>query len=106
MSKIKEILGKDSGITISDIEFNDSDRFINEKIEIKPKQKRKNQINKIISELISFLNSGRGQGLLILGLQEKDHDIIKKGVKTLKNKEQIRASVYNKIGTIVQYQNI
>jgi hypothetical protein len=45
------------------------------------------------------LNSGRGVGLLILGLEENDQISIK-GVKTLRNKEQIRNLIYKQIGTI------
>lgn len=119
MSKLKEIFGKDAGITIEDIddaiksgilyendeiEFTDVDSFITQKKELS-KDKRKNNRNiKIVSELISFLNSGQGRGVLILGLQEKNDEIIIKGVETLKNKEQIRTIVKN-IGTIPDNPN-
>lgn len=105
MSKIQEIFGKNSGITLSDIEnaiksdllhendeieLTDADRFMN---------KRK-LINKIVSEIVSFLNSGRGTGLLFLGLGESDDKINIKCVKSFKTKEQIKASVFSKIGII------
>ena len=116
MSKIREVFGKNTEITISDIEngiksgrlnendeieLKDSDRYINEeKLNTSTKRRKKAHINKIISELVSFLNSGRGVGLLILGLGEKDSNITIKGVKAFKNKEQIRSSIYDKICTI------
>ncbi|MBZ2164483.1 helix-turn-helix domain-containing protein [Methanobacterium spitsbergense] len=115
MSKIKEIFGEGSGLNLLDIknainsdilhendeiEFKDADRFINEeKSKLSKKKKKSNQINKIVSELVSFLNSGRGVGLLILGLEENDQIAIK-GVTTLKDKEQIRNLIYKQIGTI------
>ena len=116
MSKVKDILGKDSGITLSniedainsdllhendEIELTDADRFITEPtLRISQQKRKENQTQKIVSELTSFLNSGRGMGLLFLGLEERNNKIIKKCVKTFKNKEQIRSLVVNQIGVI------
>lgn len=117
MSKITDIFGKDYGLNISDIEeavksdlilendeieLTDIDRFmgINNNANISKKKGKLNQKIKIISELIGFLNSGRGIGLLILGLEQKDNTIKIKGVKTFKNIEQVRSSIFGNMGTI------
>lgn len=113
--KLEEIFGNKSEIKISDIddiknsgilhenheiELTDIDDYISAKSKTKRKKQRKNQNIKIISELISFLNSGRGVGLLFLGLAEINGEILNKGVKTLKNKEQIRSIIIDNIKSI------
>jgi len=114
MTKLNEVFSKDSGITISDInkietgilhenheiEITDIDNYIADRSKPATKKERKNQNRKIVSELISFLNSGRGVGLLFLGLAEINGKIDKKGVKSIKTKEQIRSIIYSNIGSI------
>lgn len=115
MTKINEIFPDSNEITISDIddlkdsgilhenheiEFTDIDKYITKKSKTGKKEQKLKQNRKIVSELISFLNSGRGVGLLILGLAEIDDKIVKKSVNTLKTKEQIRSIIYSNIGSI------
>ena len=83
-----------------EIELTDIDNYITGKSKTTRKKEKRNQNKKIVSELVSFLNSGRGIGILFLGLAEINGNIIKKGVKSLKNKEQIRSIIYNNIGSI------
>lgn len=103
MSKVKDIFGKDLGITLSDIEDAIESDLLheNDEIELTDADRfptKKEAIKKIGSELVSLLNSGRG--MLIVGLAENDDKIEIRCVKTFKNKEQIRASVFDKIGSI------
>lgn len=85
-----------------EIEITDIDNYITGKSKTAKKKEKRKQNMKIVSELVSFLNSGRGVGLLFLGLAEINGRIIKKGVKSLKNKEQIRSIIYSNIGSIPQ----
>ncbi|MCE7699553.1 MAG: putative DNA binding domain-containing protein [Methanobacterium paludis] len=99
-----DIFGKDEGLNLSDIENAIKSDILHENDEIEFKDidraSKNDRKQKIVSELTSFLNSGRGWGLLILGLGEDNGEIIKNGVKSFKNPEQIRASIYGNIGSI------
>lgn len=115
MTKLNEIFPDTNSITISEIEglinsgilhenheieLTDIDNYITGKSQNQKKKEKKKQKIKIVSEIISFLNSGRGIGVLFLGLAEINGEIVPKGVKSFKNKEQIRSIVYNNIGSI------
>jgi len=114
MTKLNEVFSKNSGITVSDIdkietgflhenheiEITDIDNYIADRSKPATKKERKTQNRKIVSELISFLNSSRGVGLLFLGFAEINGKIVKKGVKSIKTKEQIRSIIYSNIGSI------
>ena len=101
MSKKKEIFGKDKGLIISDIEkaLESEMLYENDEIEFKniDRMHKKERREKIVGELISFLNSGQGRGLLILGL---DDDKTIKGVKTIKSSEQLRSLIFQGIKSV------
>ena len=101
MSKKIEIFGKSVGLTISDIEkaLESQMLYENDEIEFKDidRMQKKERREKIVGELISFLNSGQGRGLLILGLD--DNKIIK-GVKTIKSSEQLRSLIFQGIKSV------